>query len=493
MASPDVSWALGQFRDDQRLARYKLAHSYYLGDHRLLFATARFRSVFGAMFQALADNLCPAVVDSVADRLELLAFTSTAATQNEDTSGEAARLAVSDAPAAAAMRVWQENRMDLRATEVHREALLSGDGYALVWPDDVSQEPLIWPQKSHEIAVRYSNEKPGELDLAAKMWRRPDSKLQMNLYYPDRIEKYESKSTLRSGGNELPVSYSAAHFQPVGALDVPVPDSFEPAAATVPNPFGRVPVFHFPNRRLYAYGISELLDVIPLQDALNKTICDMLVAQEFSAYRQRWVTGLEVEVDESTGRPKSPPFEHGADRIFAASDPETKFGEFQAADLTQFIEVQESFRSEIARVSGTPLHYLFITRGDFPSGEAMKSAEARFTRKLKDRQAAFGNVWEDVLAFALRITGDMDAETRLSAVWDDAAPTSEKDRAETLILKKNLGVSRSVLLRELGYTDQQIDLIMREQPGLPAQTTPTAADTRVMTGVVPPASPPGVV
>jgi hypothetical protein len=38
----------------------------------------------------------------------------------------------------------------------------------------------------------------------------------------------------------------------------------------VANPYGQVPVFHWPNRRIHWYGVGELLDVIPLQDALNK-------------------------------------------------------------------------------------------------------------------------------------------------------------------------------------------------------------------------------
>jgi hypothetical protein len=235
-------------------------------------------------------------------------------------------------------------------------------------------------------------------------------------------------------------------------------------ASVVPNPYGRVPIFHFPNKRFQSPGISELTDVYPLQDALNKAVTDLLVAMEFSSYRQRWVTGLDVgEIDENSGRPKNPPFNHGVDKILAASSPETHFGEFGATDLTQFLEVHENLRSEIARVSGTPLHYLFITRGDFPSGEAMKSAEARFTKKVIDRQINFGNTWEDAVAFGMQIDGDeLPTSYRLSTMWEDASPTTPREIAETMLMKKALGVSERQLLKELKYDEELIDAMLKE-------------------------------
>jgi hypothetical protein len=94
--------------------------------------------------------------------------------------------------------------------------------------------------------------------------------------------------------------------------------------------------------------------------------------------------------------------------------------------LTQYVEVMENHRAEIARVSGTPLHYLFITRGDFPSGEAMKSAEARFTSKVEKLQGSWGNQWEDLLALCLRMEdGDSRADgASFNVQWESAAVTA---------------------------------------------------------------------
>jgi hypothetical protein len=167
-----------------------------------------------------------------------------------------------------------------------------------------------------------------------------------------------------------------------------------------------------------------------------------------------------VDVDPETGRP-IPPFTPGVERIWAVAAETAKFGEFGQADLTQFIAAQDALRAEIARVSGTPLHYLLLQTGDFPSGEAMRTAEARFLAKVRDRQVAFGNTWEDCLAFALRIAGT--AEATLTTLWRDPTPRHEKEQAETAAIKATLGVSNTQVLRELGYSDPQIDEMQQER------------------------------
>lgn len=395
----DLAWALKALRDDSRQTSYRGAQAYYDGRHRLQFATEKFRNVFGRLFTALADNLCPAVVDSVSDRLAVTGVT-------------AADQTVADA----AWAIWQRNRMDARAAETHHEALLTGDGYALVWPNKTN-EAVIWPLPACQVAVKYDPNKPGVLQRAARVWQDDDDgRVHLDLYYPDRVERYVTRGVRKQ---LLGPNTSYRDFVPFvdGELENAQADGQEP------NPWGKVPLFHFPNRRYHAYGVSELRDVIPLQDALNKAVCDMLVAMEFSAFPQRWATGIDVGETDEEGKPVAPPFDYGVDRMFAVNDKDAKFGDFKPSDLTQYVEVQENLRSEIARVSGTPLHYLFITRGDFPSGEAMKSAEARFTRKVTNRQTSFGNQWEDLLTLALQMESDAAAkEPGLSLTWESASP-----------------------------------------------------------------------
>jgi len=77
--------------------------------------------------------------------------------------------------------------------------------------------------------------------------------------------------------------------------------------------------------------------VIPLQDALNKTNADRLVAAEFMALPQRYMIGIEPTIDPDTGRPV-PMFVPGADRVWQTANPDAKFGQFDAAELSQLRE-----------------------------------------------------------------------------------------------------------------------------------------------------------
>lgn len=423
---------------------YALFRAYYNGQHRLAFATEKFRNAFGNILQAFADNLTPVVIDAVADRLEVTEFQVEEVGGLEFGAADAGSVAEAREERVRAdldklvRRVWRANRMDQRAGEVHQEALTLGDSYVIVWPSQVDGFPRISPQRGDAMTVAYDREDPNLMLWAAKVWWQEDKRVRLTLYYADSIEKWVTTEA----HDRLPTDATA--FQPAEVPGEPWP---------LPNPFGRVPVFHFSNNSgIGQFGRSELHDVIPLQDGLNKSVLDLLVAMEFVALPQRFVTGLELEEDDLTGKPKIP-FRVGVDRLWQTSSPEARFGEFPGADLSSFVAVQKEFREEIARVTGTPLHY-FSLMTDPPSGVALRALEARFVKRVRDRQTSYGNVWEDVMAFSMLILGQRDV--RLSAVWVPAEVQDEKEKVETLLAKRDLGVSRRQALREAGYTDEQI-------------------------------------
>lgn len=427
---PDIATALSQL--SSRSADYRLYRNYVDGDHRLLFATEKFLSAFGALFRAFSDNLCSKVVDAAADRLILTGFSSE--------TGDAESISKT------AWALWLANRMDLRAAEVHTEALTSGDAYVIVWPD-ASGQPIIYPNDAAMMTVHYDCETPGSIMWASKCWSGDGGKMRLNLYYSDRIEKYITTKDCSSG---MPTNSNG--FVPFECDE----------AWPLLNPYGRVPVFHFANRgKIGAFGRSELCSVIPLQDALNKTVADTLVGMEFMALPQRWATGLETPTDELTGKPKAL-FIPGADRVWASAGENTKFGQFDAANISQLLAAQDTFRKEIATVSSTPIHFLQPPSGNWPSGEALKTAESEFLAKIGRKQVSLGNNWEDVMSFALRVAGAGE-DVRLSAIWKSPAPHSEIDEANTAVLKKQVGISDAQLQREMGYTETEIVAMAAEK------------------------------
>lgn len=483
MPRSDLDWAIRQFCGS-RMSQIVLTNDYYNGDHSLRFATAKYQGIFGRLFQALADNLCPTVVDAVADRLQVQGFTSSeaVATVQKLQAVEAPTPsigappggvspapapdrfhAVTDDPlAAAAWDLWERRELDLIAGQVHCEVIKNGEAYVLCWLDRYG-EITLYPQCAYEMAVQTDPDDEWVVTLAAKWWWDEATELiRLNLYYADHIEKYVTTKKFKGD-----LTYGTKN------VDAVKPDQFDSFAPDVPNPWGIVPVWKFCNKVQSRKGSSELDDVIPLQDALNKTICDLMVSMEFNSYRQRWATGIDVPQDEDTGRPTETPFNPGVDRMFTAPDADTRFGEFAQSDLTQLVGVADSFRSEVARVSGTPLHYFFITKADYPSGEALKSSEVRFEKKVRDRQISFDKIWEKIMLFALAVDGSAPPEyvsgyvpesqaIDLNVEWAEETSRSENEQVDVATKKKALGVSLTQIFKELGYDDDQITAMLQE-------------------------------
>jgi hypothetical protein len=424
--------ALTQFRE--RAKRYALYTEYYRGNQRLAFATRKFYDAFGRLFAAFADNLCAGVVDTLADRLSITGFGVDGADE-----ADTAALGISDM----AWAIWNANRMDRRSGAVHLEAPKTGDAYVIVWPDKDGL-PRFYPNRAEEMTVRYDPEQPGVLRWAAKQWRMDDGRARLNLYYPDRIAKYATRNPLKSG--TLPDKATA--FDPflVSGEAWPLAHAWE----TVP-----VVAFHN-NANEGEFGSSELRDVIPLQDALNKSIADMLVAMEFVALPQRWITGWTPPIDPDTKKPTE--LQMAVERFLTFGGKDINLGQFAAADLTQFLKTQDGFRQEIAAVSHTPMHFLVPYMGTAVSGETLKTAESPLLAKVGDRQLNFGNSWEDAVMLALRMTGRADVP-QLSARWKDAAPRNESERpAEFQALTAGGASVRSAAL-VAGYSEEQADLL----------------------------------
>ncbi|MDI1242968.1 MAG: phage portal protein [bacterium] len=346
--------AIDQFRN--QAARYRKSRRYYAGEQDLQFASEKFASTFGNLFREFALNLCPAIVDAVRDKLKIEGFAGNPdAIVHESID-----------------RIWRANRMALRAGEVHKEALKNGDAYVIVWPGADGRVQIV-PQSAETCTVHYDEDEPGRIAWAAKTWRDADKRTRLNLFFPDRIERYIADDR---HGQFLP---DAKSF--VGYGDTPQAALQAGTLAVQSNRFGVVPVFHFANNSdIGTFGRSELDDAMAVQDGLNKSVLDMLVAMEVCSFRQRWIAGIEVKIDPNTGK-EIAPFTTSMDNVWMTENTEARFGEFGASDLEQFLKVKDGFRIDMASVTGTPLYYLMPQIRGFPSGESLRKAETRFSQR----------------------------------------------------------------------------------------------------------------
>jgi len=428
-----VAWAVKAFHDGRNLD-YALYQSYIDGDHPTHFTSERIRTVIGGILDGLVYNRCHAVVDAHADRMQINGFGA----DDESVSQRAEDL-------------WNANRMDLREGHIEVDALGLGDSYLIAEKHPRLNKVHLWVNAPQNVRVHYAEDVPDALDLAAKTWLNEDRYQRLNLYFEDRIEKYISRQRALSGMPNTPLAFEQYDRG----------DDAEPWTFAL-NVKGRVPVFPFANNgRTNAYGVSELRPVLPLQSVLNHTLRNQNVAVEFGAFPQKAIIGVDAQSPDEQNELKR--FASGVSTILTLFGPDAKIDEFSAVNIAQYLAVAEFYDTAIARVSKVPVHYLSMT-GGIPSGRALRIAEAPFTRKIEDRQKAFGASFGDAMTYALQLDGMTNVQLGdLRINWVSAAPITEEDQLDNAILKQQIGYPFQTILRENGYEPDQIELIMQEK------------------------------
>tara|TARA_R110002012_G_scaffold77737_1_gene197833 strand:+ start:2740 stop:4116 length:1377 start_codon:yes stop_codon:yes gene_type:complete len=411
-----------QQQADERRADYEVARQYYGGDHDTAI-TDRLKKFLPPRLQ-FRDNFMNVVVDSLAERLSVLGFEIEDETISEWVS-----------------ELWGRNRMDYIQNVVHTETVMLGDSYLLCDWDDENQRPR-WTHQMAEMIVPHYNENTREIDWASKKWiQRPrigdEPETRLNLYYPDRVEKFVARGGVWARYSELeepwPVPWVNNSGEPIG-----------------------VPLIHFRNRPMGGdFGQSEIINVIPMQDLLNKSLIDLTMILDTLAFPQRYTLNVN----------------HGSSRLDILPGSVTEFhseydggsvGQWNAATVDGPLKSIEALVQHIAGTTRTPQH-LFQIVGGMPSGEALKTAESGLVNKAKQRQVNFGNSWEDALMMAMRVQAAFGTaladieEGSIQTTWDDPETRNELAHMDSLKAKMELGITKHQIWREMGYTQEQID------------------------------------
>ena len=437
---------------------------YYGGEHRLMFASERFREAFGGLFRELADNWCEVVVDAVEERMNVDGFRFGTELEADDD----------------AWVIWQRNALDADSQLIHTDMLVTGYAYALVWVDDEGL-PVITGESPYQCIVAHSPADRRKRAAGLKQWVDDDGFGIAYVYLPDGIYRFRSDAKQQTQTASTPTTFAAwSAWEPDG-------DEY------LANPTGIVPLVPFYNRpRLSKPGIgrSEIKGVIPVQNAVNKHCADLLIAGEFGSFRQRWATGLELDRDEKGN--KINPFRNMPGSIWAdeGTDPPAQFGEFGETNLKNIVEAITMWVQHLASQSRTPPHYLNAS-ADRLSGESIKAAETGLVAKTKRKFRYVGESHEEVMRLAFAMVGDpratvVDAET----VWADPESRTDSEHTDSLVKKKALDVPWQQLMEDAGYTPPQIARMraMRAQDALEGllQAPPPAGAGG------PPGGPPGL-
>ncbi|MCT1618490.1 phage portal protein [Janibacter hoylei] len=398
-------------RLDEQEPRASLLDKYYAGTQPMAFLAPEAKAALGNRLTTMSSNLCRVAVTALSERLRVTGFTR------------------GDAPDSALWDAWNRNDLDQQTGIAHREALIHGRSFALVWAD-VQGRSQVTIESARQVATLRD---PATRDVVAavKRWSTKDQHI-ATVFEPDRITRYVSAN-------------GTAGWKTTEALD---------------NPFGVVPIVPLVNtdRLLDVDGRSEMSDLLPLVDALSKILADMMVASESTARPRRWATGLELEEDED-GNARNPIPE--SSKTMINENPDGKFGSLPGSDLAGYEAAVRLLTSQIMAVSSLPSHYLGVLSSQPPSADSLRAAEASLVAKAEARQATFGRSWEQVARLMVAADTGTDPESVDVAVkWADPGTRSEAQQADATVKLYQSGlIPASVALARLGYSDDEIAAI----------------------------------
>ncbi|MBN7544911.1 phage portal protein [Mycobacteroides abscessus] len=407
-------------RLDAPAARYAMLDRYYSGQQGAAYLSPEAKLALGSRFGRLNSNVCRLAVNALAERLRITGFSDPALWAD-----------------------WTRCDMDQLAGVAHREALLLGDSYVMVWADQYGR-PRTTVESAKQVAVEVD---PGtrQIVAAVKRWHTKTT-TEAVLYQPHEIVRLRANQQ--------------------GA----VTEGFK-VVETIANPLMTVPVVRIRNsdRLLDDYGLSELDDLMCLVDALAKTLLDLMVTSEYTGRPRRWATGVELveqpvldEDGEETGETiEVSPIPEGNRAMIAESDA-AKFGQLAAADLGGYEASVRVLLGQIMAVSTLPAHYVGVFTDNPASADALRAAEASLSARAEQRQHTFGRAWEQVakLMIAVRDGRDPALIDDVRVHWADAATRSVAQEADAVVKLFGAGLlPASYALSKLGYPDAEIAVI----------------------------------
>lgn len=429
----------------------RLYREYYRGDHRLKMTPPMMRmmQITDRRTDRYNANYCSMVIDTMADRLTVERIDA-------------------DTPEGTdwAQRAMTLNRFDALQMRVREAALRDGECFVMSeWDEDRGRprfaRELTWDGETG-ILVRWDDAREN-IVAAAKVWMVADGSKRVNIYTEDMVRRYAASDA------ELALIDEESTIR----------DGQAPG----------VPLVRFAHKER---GVSELVNIIPLQDSLNRTLASMVMSAELTSFSVHFVKGFDppgeltpgmfivAMVTDEGGQPLLPDGKDEA-AAYAAYTNAMSLERIEAGSLAEMISQAEFLIDQISTVSSTPLPGGSANA----SGEALKQRDIRLLGKVTAAQVAYGNAWEDVLTLAARqqtlfaTTAAPQVET-WNARWKAAEIRNDKDVVEAADKLHTWGYKREALrmLSQsslLSLTEEDIDRMLAESARDVARATATMA------------------
>lgn len=431
-----ISDLLGQHRKEKR--RLDVIAAYMANQVCDIYVPRKASNEYRMLVDQARFNVMPLVVAVVAEDLFIDGYRPTSETGRAPSTDNAP---IWDA-------VWQPNRMDARQAAIYRPAITYGYSYATVYPGDGSV-PVLTPYSPRKLTAIYEDEVNDEWPMYAMVARR-------------QVVQAAEPGSDPLASESVPAGVRLTVYDENFRYEVTKTEQgWSVADEAGEHGLGVVPVVRFLDEQgCDGLPLGKVEPLLPVQRQLNQTTFGLLMAQQFSAFRQRWATGMTIEED-ANGNPVEP-FQGGADKLLQNTSTDGKFGEFGQTDLDGYLNSRDKALLFISAIAQIPPHQLVIGTGiSNISADALVALQTGHDHDIAEHKTSFGESTEQMLRLAGKAMGDGEAweDTSAQVVWRDTTPRSLAQVADALgKLATQLGIPPEALWEKIpGVTDQDID------------------------------------
>lgn len=385
----------------------ELLRSYWLGTQDLPVVPTAVPAEVKRMAEMSRINVCGLVVNVPAQSMAVVGI------RDEETPDVAAQV----------WEAWQANKMDAHQAPIHRACLGYGTSYLRVLPG--RPYPVMRGRSPRQVTTAYGSD-PDWPEYALESIDARGGRI-FELYDRTHIYRFEEQK---------------------GEIDQP---SVPKYLTAVEHGSPETPFVRYTNLEdLEHTPHSEITPVIPLQDQLDLTTFNMLVAQHYGAFRQRYAIGWLAESEDQK-------MKAAITRMQTFEDPDVKVGEFGQTDLAGYLDSRKATIEHMGVVSQVPPHNLIGQMVNL-SAEALVAAEVGSNRKKDDRETSVGESHEQALWLTgkqMGVTLSRSAQVR----WKETEARSLAQTVDALgKMVQMLGVPAEAAWERIpGVTKQDVD------------------------------------
>ena len=296
---------------------------------------------------------------------------------------------------------WQANRFDRGQVGVHRAGVAYGTAYTSVMPGD--RFPVIRGHSPRQMTALYGWDRDWPV-LALERWGDG-----FRLY--DEEARWTFTRRLDPMGTPE-LTYVTVEEHRMGVCPVVRYLDAEDLDADDEPP-------RVSNIQGTEDGVvlGQVAPLIKLQDQIDMTTFGLLVAQHYSAFRQRWAIGWVAESETQL-------MKAAASQLWTFDEhpDEMKLGEFEQTNLDGYIKSREAALKYAATISQTPVHELIGELVNL-SADALAAAEAGRDRKVEERKNGFGESHEQTMQLVGTLMG-VEVPDDAQVVWRDTSARS---------------------------------------------------------------------